>query len=86
MLVGFMEIYKVKKVLLFLFLFKKKKAEELLRGYPYGTFLIRFSSQPGIIFINNIYWYIHKYIGCFASSYVDQNGIVIKSLIKKVNK
>jgi len=44
------------------------EAEELLRGQLPGTFLIRFSSQ----------------IGCFATSFVDYEGNVCKSLIKRV--
>jgi SH2 domain len=45
-----------------------EEVEELLRGQPVGTFLIRFSSQPG----------------CYASSFVTDRNTIGKSLIKKV--
>lgn len=47
-----------------------EEAEDALRDQRPGTFLIRFSSQPG----------------CFASSFVNYEGRVCKSLIKRVPK
>jgi hypothetical protein len=44
------------------------EAEDILSGQAPGTFLIRFSSQPG----------------CFAASFVDGFGNICKSLIKRV--
>jgi hypothetical protein len=45
-----------------------EEAEELLHNQPPGTFLLRFSSFPG----------------CFATSYVNSDGIVCKDLISKL--
>merc|ERR1711916_86995 len=42
------------------------EATQLLQGKKNGTFLIRFSGSQ---------------LGCFASSYVDQNGVIEKGLI-----
>jgi len=47
----------------------RTEAEDMLQDQPSGTFLIRFSSQPG----------------CFAASFVDMHGNTCKSLITRVH-
>jgi hypothetical protein len=44
-----------------------QEAEKLLKGCAPGTFLIRFSNQPG----------------CFAASYSDKSNNVLKGLITR---